>query len=306
VLLNARQVDHLQTIIISLVDITERKLAKDILARHAVELQRAVDERTNELSRALAEMEHFSYALVHDLRAPLRAMHVFAELLLEEQAVSPAHPGNSYAERIKSAARRLDLLVTDALSYSKALLQDLVLEPVSLAALIPGLIESYPDFQPCNAKIEVAASLPTVLGTEAALTQCFSNLLSNAVRFAKPGSKPKVRITAGEPDASASSKGVAQPSFDPPRSYPGQRPGVALGRRQGRFVRIWVEDEGIGVPSDSTRRIFGVFQQAANAREGTGIGLAIVRKVVHQMGGEVGVESQQGKGSRFWVELQEA
>jgi signal transduction histidine kinase len=225
-------------------------------------------------------------------------------LLMEECAGSPEVLSNQYSRRIKSAASRLDRLVIDALSYSKAVTEDLVLEPVALAELVPGLIESYPDFMPDKADIEIAPNLPTVLGTPSALTQCFSNLISNAVKFTKPGVKPRIRILAGEITTASTAGGSDQPSFNPPRSYQNNLLYSNMAGRPKSYVRIWVEDEGIGVAKDSRQRIFGLFQQAAKIREGTGLGLAIVRKVVNHMGGEVGVESEEGKGSRFWVDLQ--
>jgi signal transduction histidine kinase len=111
------------------------------------------------------------------------------------------------------------------------------------------------------------------LGNESLLTQCFSNLLENAVKFVADGVQPRVRIWA---------------------------------EANGTFVRIWVKDNGIGIPKHAHTRLFGMFQKLDQQYEGNGIGLAIVRKVAQRMGGSVGVESQSGRGSRFWVELRAA
>ena len=126
---------------------------------------------------------------------------------------------------------------------------------------------------PDNADIRLEGDLPVVLGNEALVTQCFSNLLANAVKFVAPGVKPRVRVRAEVREGTA---------------------------------RIWVEDNGIGISKDAQGRLFGMFQRLVRGYEGTGIGLAIVRKVVQRMGGRVGVESEEGKGSRFWVELRAA
>jgi signal transduction histidine kinase len=179
----------------------------------------------------------------------------------------------------------MDQLITDSLNYSNAVRQELALEPVSLFPLLDSLVETYPNLQPDKVDIHIAHDLPTVLGNQAALTQCFSNLLDNAAKFCKPGAKPQIRIWA-----SASTDSSNEPSTC----------------SSNGFVRIWVEDDGIGIAKNAQERIFYLFQRATNDHDGTGIGLAIVQKVVQRMGGKVGVESEPGKGSRFWVELAKA
>jgi signal transduction histidine kinase len=178
-----------------------------------------------------------------------------------------------YCRRIIAAADRLDKLIHDSLNYTKVVLQDLPLEPVPLSKLLPSLIETYPNLQPDKADITIEDPLPTVLGEESLLTQCFSNLLGNAVKFVPPGSRPRVRVRAGT---------------------------------SGDFLRITIEDNGIGIPPQAQTRLFRMFERLSGDYEGTGVGLAIVRKVVQRMGGRVGAESEPNKGSRFWVELRPA
>jgi signal transduction histidine kinase len=145
-----------------------------------------------------------------------------------------------------------------------------------------------------------------VLGNPAGLTQCFANLLGNAVKFVPPGLKPHVRVWA-EPmrDAEGDECRVASDEGEHPQH---QASNLVSGSRHPSLdtqhsVRIWIEDNGIGIPERLQGRIFDMFERGTNEYEGTGIGLAIVRKVVQQMQGRVGVESRPGKGSRFWVEL---
>ena len=268
-------------------DITRKKQAEEALREaqaqleaHAKDLENTVALRTARLRETIGELEHFSYAIVHDMRAPLRAMQGFATLTEEECAGCERPLSKEYFRRIKLASSRMDQLIADSLSYSQAVRQEFVPEAVALFPLIDGLVETYPNLQPDKADIQVAHDLPRVLGNEAALTQCFSNLLGNAVKFAKSGTKPQITVREETltPEASTASP----------------------------MVRIWVEDNGVGIPKDSLARIFGMFQRAATDREGTGIGLAIVRKVVERMGGQVGVESEPGQGSRFWVDLRRA
>ncbi len=247
--------------------------AQSKLKAYSERLESIVESRTAKLHETIAELEHFSYAIVHDLRAPLRAMEGYADMMEEELNREAISLSKEYIRRIKIAARRMDLLISDSLNYSQAARDELALEPVNLFELINGLIQTYPNLREEVLTVQLDQRLPVVLGNQAALTQCFSNLLGNAVKFAKNGQKANVRITS-----------------EPVESSP-------------RFARIWVEDEGVGIPQIYQDRIFGLFQRATKEREGTGLGLAIVRKVVERMNGRVGVESVEGIGSRFWVEL---
>lgn len=254
-------------------DITERKLAEQVLAQSKEELEKLVAERTAKLQDLVGELEHFSYTITHDMRSPLRAMNGFAEVLEQLGSSCTDEQRKHFLSRISAAARRMDLLITDALNYNRAVREELPQEPVDVGALIRGMIDTYPEFQPSKASITIATDMPCVIGNEAGLTQCFSNLLGNAVKFVKPGTEPRISIRC-EP--------------------------------QDGWVRIWVEDEGIGISSAALPKVFDMFTRGQTTHPGTGIGLALVRKVVNRMGGRVGVESEQGKGSRFWIELRSA
>lgn len=241
-------------------DITERK-------EFQAELERLVAERTAKLRELVGELEHFSYTITHDLKSPLRAMRGFAEVVSE---ICDKGEARDFLNRISTAAERMDRLIADALSYSRALRQELPLEDVDAGKLLRGMLDSYPELQPEKARIRLEGRLPVVLANEAGLTQCFSNLLGNAVKFAKRGETPDIRV---------------------------------WGSRQDGWVRIWVEDQGIGIAKEMLPRVFDMFVRGSNDHEGTGIGLALVRKAAQRMGGKVGVESEEGKGSRFWIEL---
>jgi PAS domain S-box-containing protein len=256
-------------------DFTEQREAQRVLARSKEDLEKLVVERTARLREMVNELQHVSYSITHDMRAPLRAMNAFAGLLLEE-APGSAAPARTedYSRRILTAASRLDKLIQDALHYTKAVLQEISFAPVDLSKLIPGLVETYPNLQPARAEILIENKLPVVLGNESLLTQCFSNLLGNAVKFVAPGVKPKVCVRTETTDSGA--------------------------------VKIWIQDNGIGIPKHAQSRLFGMFQKLDNQYEGTGIGLALARKVTERMGGKIGVESEPGRGSRFWVELRPA
>ena len=243
------------------------------LQRANTDLDRLVTTRTAELQELVNELEHFSYTITHDLRAPLRAMTGFASLLAEECIESIDPNSREYLTRIITAAARMDRLITDALSYSQVVRHEMPVQTIDVGRLLAGMIESYPIFQEPKARIEIAPDLPRVLGNEAGLTQCFSNLLGNAVKFVAPGTVPHVRISA---------------------------------ERHGDRVRFWCEDNGIGIPAELQSRVFVMFQRLSKDYEGTGIGLTLVKKVVERMGGAVGLESTAGSGTRFWVELKSA
>ncbi|HWI57611.1 MAG TPA: HAMP domain-containing sensor histidine kinase, partial [Bacillota bacterium] len=258
-------------------DITELKKAeralqeaRQELAAANVHLEQQVQERTARLRETIAELEHMSYSIMHDMRAPLRAITAYGDIIELDLAERLGAQNREYLARMKTAATRMDALICGVLNYSRMVRQGLDLHPVNVAELLRGMVETYPAFQPPRVRIRVAPDLPLVQGNEAALTQCFSNLLDNAVKFVRPGEVPQIEIT-GE-------------------------------QSHGR-ARILVADNGIGIPRELHERMFGIFQRGGNAGEGTGIGLAIVRKAAERMGGKAGVESEPGRGSRFWVEL---
>ncbi len=243
------------------------------LRRANTDLDRAVRERTAELQEMVNELEYFSYTITHDLRSPLRAMHGFAEILTEELEPLLNEQSRLYLGRMTTSATRMDRLITDALSFSKVMRHEMDTTPQDPAALLIGMIESYPMFQPPRAFVRLEGAFPPILANEAGLTQCFSNLLGNAVKFVEKGRLPELTVRA-EP-------------------------------RDG-FVRIWFEDNGIGIAPDMQARVFVMFQRLTKEYEGTGIGLALVKKVAERMGGRVGVDSEPGRGSRFWVEFKSA
>lgn len=237
-------------------------------------LEQLVELRTAKLRESVAELEAFSHSLVHDMRSPLRAMHGFAEILLTEQCNKCASAeGQAYLQRIIASSNRLDSLIIDALSYTKLAKGDMPLQPLDAGALVREILDSYPTLQIHKDEIFVKGEFPLVSANRAALTQCISNLLANAVKFVTPGKKPQVCVWSEKRDKS---------------------------------IRLWFEDNGIGIPRGWEEKIFQMFAQASKSYGGTGVGLALVRKAAQRMGGEVGVESTPLKGSRFWLELKAA
>ncbi|HET7250649.1 MAG TPA: ATP-binding protein [Gemmatimonadales bacterium] len=239
-------------------------------------LEDQVRERTAELEERNDELEAFGYSISHDLRAPLRAMQGFSQALLDDCGDRLDAMGREYAERIVAGARRMDELIRDLLAYSRVSRAELQLMRVPLSPVAhSALAELSGPLRARNANVQVDEPLLAVMGHPATLSQVLTYLIGNGLKFVPPERTPELRIRT---------------------------------ERHNGLVRVWVEDNGIGIAPEHQARIFRVFERLHSADDdpGTGIGLAIVRKAVQRMGGQVGVESMPGHGSRFWVELQAA
>lgn len=276
-------------------DISERKQAETALVQAREHLEQIVAERTRKLRETVAELEAFCYSLSHDMRAPVRAIHSFMNLLQEDYGPLLGDEGRDYAQRSIRAARRMDRLIEDVLAFSRLSRQDIIIGSVNIDLLVRELVAEWPEFQQPRAEVRVEGTLLPVLGHESLLTQCITNLLGNAVKFVAPGVRPQVRIWTEAFQTLQS----AHPS---PRDSGSPASGAVAPRS---MVRLWVADNGIGIDPAAHQRIFELFHRdhPNPDYEGTGIGLAIVRKAAERMQGRVGVESQPGQGSRFWIEL---
>lgn len=242
-------------------------------------LEKRVSERTQELQIANEDLEAFSYSISHDLQAPLRAMHGFSEALLEdygdslEESDSLEEIGKEYARRILLSALRLEDLISDLLAYSHLNRSELSLKVINLTEIVLQVMkEIQPQIEEKQAEIEIQSPLPQVLGHHQTLVQAIINLLLNAMKFVKIGARPQIQVSA------------------------------ETGKNS---VRLWIADNGIGIAPQHQKRIFQVFERlhGQETYSGTGIGLAIVRKGIERMQGQVGVESQLAEGSKFWIEL---
>lgn len=263
------------------------------LRAEAERLESTVAERTAQLRASVAQLEAFAYSLAHDLRAPVRAIQGFVQLTLELPGAE-THPGAELLRRVVTAAERMETLIQDVLSLNRVASQPIELASIDVDALVHTLLAERPELGPDRADISIEGLLPPMFGHEATFSQCLTNLLGNAVKFVRPGARPSVRIWAEERELPAEATEAHRAS------------GNLATQPKGRsVVRLWVEDDGIGIAPEHRAKVFEIFQRLhpASRYEGTGIGLAIVHKAIHRMGGQVGLEPGGSQGSRFWLEL---
>ena len=242
-------------------------------AIHRKRVEDALDKTAEKLARSNAELKQFAFAASHDLRAPLRAMHGFADALLKDYAPHLDATGKNYAESIIHSAQEMDTLIGDLLAFSRLTHAEIQLQPLSLKNVIAEVKKQQgPSLSERGARLSIGEPLPDVMGHWGTLVQVVGNLISNAVKFTRPGLVPEVRMRAEVRDD---------------------------------VCRLWVQDNGIGVAPENQERIFQIFERlhGVETYSGTGIGLAIVHKGMERMGGRSGVESVPGRGSRFWIEL---
>jgi PAS domain S-box-containing protein len=273
-------------------DISERKLGEAKIKQVSEELfelnmtlEARIRERTDELNvanlkleasaeelaRSNHDLEQFAYVASHDLQEPLRTVVGFVQLLerkLEGQLEGDAREYMGFAV---DGARRMQSLINDILTYSRVASSGTKLESIDSAAALQEALALLSSQISNTGALVRTAQLPTVLASHAQLVQLFQNLIGNAIRFCNE-SAPRVSIEAS---------------------------------REGQQWRFTITDNGIGIPAEHRDRIFVMFQRlhTRNEYEGTGIGLAICKRIVERHGGEIGVDPAPGGGSAFWFTL---
>lgn len=247
--------------------------AEGIFVRTALTDVAELKEAQRVLRGMVAEQESFAYSISHDLRAPLLTISSFAKVLTEDADMLAPEEATDILRRIQRAACRMDELLQNLLEYSRVSRGPTSSEPVALDEVVKDmLVQHLAVIKERGARVSVQENLPSVLGSRALLGQVMSNLLTNALKYTPRERAPVVRIAAQETE---------------------------------RAVLIVVADEGIGIPPQHRERIFGMFERLHGQHEypGSGIGLALVHRAVERMRGRIWVESEEGKGSTFYVEL---
>jgi PAS domain S-box-containing protein len=282
-------------------DVTDVELAREQLKHANERLEHSIAERTAKMQQSLDAMQTLCYGVAHDLKAPVRALEGFTAFLISDYEKTFDDQAKLYAGRCKIALRRMSELIDGVLSYGRLnhTLPDLF--PLDTRQNIQRVINSLElEITNTNARVSVQMTVPRVIGNPYLLEQVVTNLISNALKFTKPGVRPDISISAVEVSQPKGSTG------DPPVPDGGS-PALCHSSSSG-FVRITVADNGIGIPANATDRMFGMFQKLHRPEEyaGTGIGLTLVKRAVELMNGRVGVFSEPGQGSSFWIELPSA
>ena len=252
-------------------DITQIKRVENKLKEYQDTLEEKVKKRTEELAISNAELEHFAYVASHDLREPLRMITSFLQLLERRYGDNLDQDASEFIGFAVDGAKRLDDMINDLLEYSKVNRKEQVFRSVNLEKVLESaLINLIIPTEENNAVIG-HDPLPTVYGDEKLLVQLFQNLIGNAIKY-HGQEPPKIHISSI--------------------------------KENNQYI-ISIKDNGIGIESQHLERIFTIFQRlhGNDEYEGTGIGLAITQKIVHQHNGNIWVESKQGKGSTFYFTI---
>ncbi|MDB5239988.1 MAG: hypothetical protein JWP57_613, partial [Spirosoma sp.] len=271
------------TFLIIVDDISERKEAEVTQKLQSEQLQQV----NHELLRSNEKLQQFSYVASHDLQEPLRKIRQFGEMLSNQYGPVLGDDGISLLTRMQTAATRMSNLIRDLLEYSRLSSQTQNFSPVGLNELVAGVLMSLELVIAEKGAVIEVGELGTVLGDATQLIQVIQNLLTNALKFTRPGQKPHIQI-------SGYGVGIA----DLPDTF---RP---VGSHQ-QYWAIRVSDDGIGFQPNQAERIFGAFERIHGNGHyaGSGIGLAIVKRVAENHGGYIMAESQPEQGATFTLYL---
>ncbi len=247
-------------------DITERKQAEQALHNMNALLEQRVEERTAELERSNRELDQFAYVASHDLKAPLRAISMLSEWIRQDADAILPPTSREHLDKLQQRVKRMDTLLSDLLAYSRANRQRHASEQVESATLVKQIVDLLG--LPASFTVTVQDPMPVLVTEQVALEIVLRNLIGNAFKHHQQPEEGHVWVAAQE---------------------------------QGEWVEFLVGDDGPGIAEQFHERIFNVFQtlKPRDEVEGSGIGLALVKRLVEMRGGTIAVESSAGHGTTF-------
>jgi hypothetical protein len=254
----------------SLADITAVTLENIELYRS---LEARVQERTSQLEAANKELEAFSYSVSHDLRAPLRSIHGYLHILLENHLDGMSETGKGFAQRVMANAKHMNQLIDDMLAFFRMGQKPLIKTTVSVNDLVRDICKTAREAEDPTRNIDFSIqTLPPVQADSALLQQVWVNLISNAVKYTRRQERALIEIGFHE--------------------------------EAGEII-YYIKDNGVGFNMDYAHKLFGVFQRLHSPREfeGTGIGLSIVQRIIAKHGGSIRADAEEGNGATFYVGL---
>lgn len=258
-----------------MLDITQRKMVERENQELLATLEQRVRQRTAELEGAIRDLESFSYSISHDLRAPLRSINSFANILVEDYEETLDEEARDLLQRVVNNSRRMSELIDDLLEFSRTGRQPLNRKPTDLSAMAREIINDLRMQEQTEREVDVQiGDLPSAQVDPSLFRQVLVNLLSNAWKFTRRTEGARIEVT---------------------------------GEKVGDELVYVVRDNGAGFSMDYADKLFAVFQRLHRAEEfeGTGVGLAIVAKIVNRHGGTIAAEGELGQGARFEIRLPE-